>query len=72
MKCWLCQTEILVHNETKKFAKFCYHCGMPQGEQIEFASAIPGTGAATIKTADGEIYETTFRDYKRTTSEKIS
>ena len=66
MKCWLCKKEL------KGAKKFCVNCGVPQGEQIEFASTISGTGYAQIKTSDGEVYDVTFRDYRITSKDKVS
>ena len=64
MECFMCK------HQNRKIAKFCSQCGMPQGEVLEFASAIPGSGAATIRTKNGD-YEVTWRDGVRTTIEKV-
>jgi hypothetical protein len=63
MKCLLCGKE--------GKGNFCGPCGMPLGVEVEFASANPGTGSATIACVNGNRYEVTFRDFRRTTMEIV-
>ena len=67
MKCWLCRKEARSEEQN-----FCFQCGMPLGETTEFASSIPGTGAATVECVNGNTYEVTFKCYQRVTMDKVA